>query len=273
MRRVLWIDPIAFNDHYRMSLARALASARREDTAVDLLSLPVHGAARHLRYHAYEALAQRETTIITAQLAADYDAFVIGCFYDFGLREAREVSGAAVVTAPGEASLAIASHLGNRVSILVGAAKAIPKMRENAIRYGHGARLVSLRPIEIPVLEMAAQPERTFAALLREGRRAVEEDGAESIILGCTAEVGFAARLQAALALPVIDPVLAAFKQAEALAEMARELAWRPSRRGGNEAPPAAEWSGYCGAFQTVDWRGRAQSLEDILAETEAITC
>ncbi len=75
------------------------------------------------------------------------------------------------------------------------------------------------------------------------------------------------------MALPVIDPVLAAFKQAKALAEMARELAWRPSRRGGNEAPPAAEWSGYCGAFQTVDWRGRAQSLEDILAETEAITC
>lgn len=273
MRRVLWVDPIAMNQPYRFNLARALALAKRVDTAIDILSLPREGAPKHLRFHAYEALAQREATIITAQLADDYDAFVIGCFYDFGLREAREVSNKAPVTAPGEASLAIASCLGNRISILVGAAKAIPKMRENAIRYGHGARLASLRPIEIPVLEMAAQPERTFAALLHEGRCAKEEDGAEILILGCTAEVGFAERLQGALALPVIDPVLAAFKQAEALAELNLMQSWRPSRRRGSEAPPLTEWSELRSAFPSTDWRQRASSLEEILAETEAAPC
>ena len=269
MRRILWIDPIAAQPAYRRSLARALLAARRPDSAVDIVSLAAAGAPRHLRFHAYEGFALREIVRVVAALADDYDAIVIGCFYDFGLREARELSKLAAVTAPAAASLDIAAALANRLSILVGAAKAIPKMRENARRYGHGRRLVSLRPIEIPVLEMAIQPERTLAALTREGRIARDEDGAEALILGCTAEVGFADHLAEALAMPVIDPVLAAFRQAELLAALSRDQGWRNSARGGNEAPPAGEFAVYSGANGHRDWRARAQSIERILSEPE----
>ena len=239
--RILWIDPIVEDKCYVAALRGALDGARRPDTAFEIISLPAGPAPRHLRYHAYEALVVGEIVKAVYRRAADYDAFIIGCFYDLALREAREVSGKAIVTAPCEASIAIAAQLGNSFSVLVGADKAIPKMRENIRAYGMGHRLVSMRPLNMGVLEFQAQAERTLEAMLREGRRAVEEDRAEVIVLGCSAEVGFHQTLQAELGVPVIDSALAPFKYAEFLAETAQRFGWHPSRRWGSEPPPEDE--------------------------------
>jgi allantoin racemase len=142
---------------------------------------------RHLEYHAYEALVLADIVRLAYE-SAGYDAIVIGCFYDIGLREAREVSGRAVVTAPCQSATAIASNLGNTFSVLVGRRKWIPKMRENVRFYGHGERLASMRPVELGVHDFQVDRQRTCECLLSEGRRAVQEDGAEVLILGCTAE-------------------------------------------------------------------------------------
>ena len=239
--RILWIDPIVQDRLYADALSAAFDGARRPDTAVDIISLPPGPKPRHLRYHAYEALVMADIVTTVYRFADAYDAFVIGCFYDLGLREAREVSGKAIVTAPCQSSLAIAAQLGNSFSVLVGASKAIPKMRENIHLYGHGSRLRSMRPLNINVLDFQAQAERTLDTMLREGRKAVDEDGAEVIILGCSAEVGFHHRLQDEIGVPVIDSALAPFKYAEFLAETAERFAWYPSRVWGSEAPPEHE--------------------------------
>lgn len=239
--RVLWIDPIVEDKPYAVALRGALDEARRPDTEVSVLSLPAGSAPRHLRYHAYEALVAAEIVTAVYRLAGQYDAFIIGCFYDLALREAREVSGKAVVTAPCEASIAIAAQLGNTFSVLVGADKAIPKMRENIRAYGMGHRLMSMRPLNLGVLEFQSQADRALEAMLREGLKAVEEDRAEVIVLGCSAEVGFHRTLQAELGVPVIDSALAPFKMAEFLAETAQRFGWYPSRRWGSEPPPEDE--------------------------------
>ncbi|MDE2776437.1 MAG: aspartate/glutamate racemase family protein [Chloroflexota bacterium] len=239
--RILWIDPIVEDMFYVAALRRALDEARRPDTEFEIISLPAGPAPRHLRYHAYEALVVGEIVQAVYRRAADFDAFIIGCFYDLALREAREVSGRAIVTAPCESSIAIASQLGNTFSVLVGADKAIPKMRENIRAYGMGHRLMSMRPLNMGVLEFQAQEARALEAMLREGRKAVEEDRAEVIVLGCSAEVGFHRVLQAELGVPVIDSALAPFKVAEFLAETARRFGWHPSRRWGSEPPPEDE--------------------------------
>lgn len=239
--RILWIDPIVEDRYYVAALRRALDEARRPDTKFEIISLPAGAAPRHLRYHAYEALIMGEIVKTVYRRAADFDAFIIGCFYDLALREAREVSGQAIVTTPCESSIAIAGQLGNTFSVLVGADKAIPKMRENIRAYGMGHRLMSMRPLNMGVLEFQAQEARALEAMLREGRRAVEEDRAEVIVLGCSAEVGFHRVLQAELGVPVIDSALAPFKYAEFLAETARRFGWHPSRRWGSEPPPDEE--------------------------------
>lgn len=243
--RILWIDPIVEDRPYTSALRQALDAARRPDTSLEIVSLPEGPAPRHLRYHAYEALVVAEIVRTVYRQAENYDAFIIGCFYDLALREAREISGRAIVTAPCESSVAIASQLGNTFSVLVGADKAIPKMRENIRVYGQEARLMSMRPLNMAVLDFQAQAERALEAMLREGKKAVEEDRAEVIVLGCSAEVGFHRTLQEELGVPVIDSALAPFKYAEFLAETARRFGWYPSRRWGSEPPPEheiAEW-------------------------------
>ena len=239
--RILWIDPIVGDKPYVGALRQALGEARRSDTEVEIISLPDGHAPRHLRFHAYEALVVGEIVTAVYRRAGDFDAFIIGCFYDLALREAREVSGKAIVTAPCEASIAIAAQLGNTFSVLVGADKAIPKMRENIRAYGLEHRLMSMRPLNMGVLEFQAQADRTMEAMLREGAKAVEEDRAEVIVLGCSAEVGFHRRLQDELGVPVIDSALAPFKYAEFLAETANRFGWYPSRRWGSEPPPEDE--------------------------------
>jgi allantoin racemase len=237
--RILWINPVGATIFDEDTL-KILNKAKHADTQVDIVSLPA-GRPQHLEYHAYEGMVVADLVRLTYEAAGKYDAVVIGCFYDVGLREAREVSGGAIVTAPCQSATAIASNLGNTFSVLVGRRKWIPKMTENVRLYGHGHRLASMRPLELGVHDFQVDHERTCDRLMTAGRKAIQEDGAEVLILGCTAEYGFHEKMQNELGVPVIDAVLAPFKYAEFLADLAQRLGWRPSRVWGSEAPPQAE--------------------------------
>ena len=240
--RILWIDPIVEDKFYVGALRRALDEARRPDTEVEIISLPAGAAPRHLRYHAYEALVMGEIVTAVYRRAADYDAFIIGCFYDLALREAREVSGKAIVTAPCESSIAIAAQLGNTFSVLVGAGQGDPKMRENIRAYGLGHRLMSMRPLNMGVLEFQSQ------AVANDGGDAARggESGGRRPRRSHRARLQRRSRLssqtlQDELGVPVIDSALAPFKYAEFLAETAQRFGWYPSRRWGSEPPPEDE--------------------------------
>lgn len=245
--RILWINPIG-SAVFDTDILAMLEQEKRKETHVDVVSLPPN-RPRHLDYHSYEALVIPDIVRIVQQGANDYDAIVIGCFYDSGLREAREVSGRTIVTAPCQSATAIASQLGNTFSVLVGRRKNIAKMSHNIRHYGHGNRLVSIRPLGLAVHEYQVDHERTCNRLLREGRTAVEEDGAEVLILGCTADYGFNRQMQDELGVPVIDAVMAPFKVAEMLADTASRFGWYPSERWGSESPPEDELSGW-GLFE-----------------------
>lgn len=237
--RILWINPIGTSVFDRDTMY-ILDQVKHIDTHVSVVSLNAERPL-HLEYHSYEALVISDIIRLTYAAAPIYDAIVIGCFYDVGLREAREVSGKAIIVAPCQSATAIASNLGNTFSVLVGRRKWIPKMRENIHLYGHGQRLVSMRPLDLGVHDFQADGSLTSERLITEGRKAVEEDGAEVLILGCTAEYGFYRLMQKELGVPVIDAVLAPFKYAEFLAEVGFKLDWRPSRKWGSEAPPHHE--------------------------------
>jgi len=239
--RTLWINPIGY-DGLNEDLVKILNEVRSASTEVDIVSLPPD-RPRHLQYHSYEGLVVADIVRLTYQAAHQYESIVIGCFYDLGLREAREVSGRAIVTAPCESSTAIASNLGNTFSILVSSRKNIPKMRENVHLYGHDHRLASMRSIDVDVLQLQADRDHTCERMLTEGRKAIEQDGAEVLILGCSAGYGFFREMQERLGIPVIDAVLAPFKYAEFLANLAHSFGWYPSRILGSEPPPEMEVS------------------------------
>jgi allantoin racemase len=85
----------------------------------------------------------------------------------------------------------------------------------------------------------------TNRRLLAAGRKAVEEGGAEALILGCTMEIGFYKEIEKELGVPVIDPSIAALKRAEYAAILKRQCGWVPSRKGSCEAPSEAELSAF----------------------------
>lgn len=200
----------------------------------------------HLEYHYYEVLILADTLHEVRRAEREgYDAAVIGCFYDPGLREAREITERLVVTAPAEAAMHIATTLGHTFSVIVGRTKWIPKMHENVVRYGFSEQLASFKPVDLGVLDFQRDKAETERRLKAAAKEAVEKDRAEVIILGCTIEFGFYERLQEELKIPVIDAVLAPLKYAEFLVELKKRLNWGQSKIYGYESPPMeeiAEW-------------------------------
>jgi Asp/Glu/hydantoin racemase len=56
-------------------------------------------------------------------------------------------------------------------------------------------RVASVRSINIPVPELNKEIEKTSNALVEESLKAIEQDGAKSIILGCTGMKGFGEKI------------------------------------------------------------------------------
>ena len=201
----------------------------------------------NLEYRAYESRIFDETVKAARYCSArGYDAMIIGCFYDPALLAAREVAGDTIVVAPCQASVAAALNLANNFSVIIGRWKWEDQMKQAVHDYGGRDKLVSFEAVDLRVEEFHRDPRETRARLERTAHRAVAERRAESIILGCTLEVGFFSELQEHLAtrlgafVPVIDPSIAALKAAENAA-LAKRLGWTNSRVWGMQPPPERE--------------------------------
>lgn len=145
------------------------------------------------------------------------DAIVINCFCDPGVGAGREISGIPIL-GPGQSSMLVAAAISNRFSILTVLKDVISSIEENARIYGLSEKIASIRAIDTPVLELRRDSERTLGALVKEGRKAIETDAAEALILGCTGMTGMADRLSEELGVHVVDPLPTALKLAETLA-------------------------------------------------------
>lgn len=158
--------------------------------------------------------------VVEAVLAAErdgFDACLVNCFADPGVAAAREVA-RIPVTGPGESSLAIAMALGTRIGIVTVVRELIPVIIEAARSSGIGNKVVSVRAVDIPVLELEDRP-RLLKSFVREAVASIRE-GAHVIIAGCTGMVGLAKEVRETLLregydVPVVDPQGAALALAE----------------------------------------------------------
>lgn len=145
------------------------------------------------------------------------DACVVNCFGDPGVRASREVVKIPVL-GPCESSLHVASSMCDRFSVITVLRSVVNLIEENAKIYGLSEKLASVRAVNISVMGLHADDKKTAKALFEEGKKALEEDGAEVIVLGCTGMTGMAERLSRVLGVQVIDPLPMAVKFAEMLA-------------------------------------------------------
>lgn len=130
-----------------------------------------------------------------------FDGFVVACHSDPHLDVIKEISRKPVVGI-GEASMKLASMLGHRFSVLSDNRHSIPNKEALVRRYHLEGVLASVRAPEDNMKDLDEE-EKYF----RTARRALDEDGAEVIVLGCAALTGMDRTLTKRLGAPVLDGV------------------------------------------------------------------
>ena len=241
--KIMYLNPVADHEDVDQIFADMARDHKLPGTEVHVTALPrEHYGFSHIEFRTYEALVTRGIMRAVRTAAEEgFDALAIGCFYDTAMHDAREISGDMIITAPCNSSCEIAASLSNRFGIIIGRRKWLNQMKRNVVEYGHEERLAGFYDVGLGVDDFQKDHAETNRRLLAAGRKAVEEGGAESLILGCTMEIGFYKEIERELGVPVIDPSIAALKRAEYAAILKRQCGWVPSRKGSCEAPSEEE--------------------------------
>mgnify|MGYP001044722783 CR=1 FL=1 len=169
---------------------------------------------------------------------------VIACFDDTGLDAARCFASAPVVGI-GEAAYHMASLVAGRFTVVTTLARSIPALEHNLVRYGLASRCGGVRAAEVPVLALEDPHSSARDRVSGEIDRAIRDDRAEAIVLGCAGMADLARSLSAEHGLPVIEGVSAAVRLIEDLSVMGLST----SRIGGWASPRRKPLSGRYAVF------------------------
>ncbi|MFR9732246.1 aspartate/glutamate racemase family protein [Saccharopolyspora sp. MS10] len=161
-----------------------------------------------------------------------YDAVVLAGFGEHGKEGLAELLEVPVVDIT-EAAAHTASLLGRRFSVVTSLSRTTGQIRDRLALIGLDSRCASVRATGLAVLELEADPARARDRLVAEAERAVREDGAEVVCLGCAGMAGLAEQVEAGAGVPVVDGVPAAVGLAESLVRQGL----RTSKVGGWAAP------------------------------------
>ncbi|MFZ5663879.1 MAG: aspartate/glutamate racemase family protein [Pseudomonadota bacterium] len=220
-RRIKVIVPIPMDEAGVAARAAQLPSDFvRSGFSPEFVAVP-WGAALGDSYH--DMLLMDWTVFQTGITAEDegYAGVLIDTVSDSGLRALRSRLTIPVI-GPGEAAFAAAMMLGKKFTVLTMWPEWFPLYQKTLTEYGFWDRVASLRSIDTrpDVTELLAGKEEViFDKLKAEATRAMEEDGADVIVLGSTTMHQSAAFLAANLPIPVINPGQVAWKFLEGLIE------------------------------------------------------
>ena len=166
--------------------------------------------------HTDEAFAAAELVREAVRAEKDgYDAFVIYCFSDVALEAIRENVSIPVI-GPGEVSLSVANMVCNRFTVVTTESVNIPRTYRRLMKSGIAReKMVLVRALDIPIDQLRTNPDATEEYLKRVCGEAVEQDGADGVILGCLGMARFGKTLEADLKIKVLDPAFLSVAYAE----------------------------------------------------------
>ncbi|MDT5113081.1 MAG: allantoin racemase [Mycobacterium sp.] len=147
------------------------------------------------------------------------DAYVIACFGDPGLDQARALVDGPVLGIA-QAAMHAAALTAGGFSVVTSMSATVPRAWELAKTYTPG-QCLGVYASDIPVLTIDSDP-ATVHPIGELCEQALAQDGSHAIVLGCAAMARFAAPLSRRLGVPVVDGVVAATLLAESLVRMGR---------------------------------------------------
>lgn len=226
---ILLINPNISDSVSDLIRGEALRSAA-PGTELTVLTAPFGVAYIETRFEAL--IGGYAAAQLAAEHHAHYDAVVVAAFGDPGLMALREAL-PIPVTGLTEAALASACLLGQRISIIAISQRIQAWYREVVESYGLGSRLASIRALNQPLASIGQVQGEHAQALKTLAESAVDEDGADVIVLAGAPLAGLARTLKGQLPVPVVDGVSSAVRHAETLAALQPGTAQR-----GSFAPP-----------------------------------
>lgn len=217
--KIVYVVPGIMDKQEKERRENLLKSWASSDAEVSLTDVTEGPASIESMYEEY--LSIPITTKKMFQLEEEgYDAAILGCAGDPGLDGMREITNKMLVIGPGQSSMQVAVMLGNRFSVISVTDSTVAHSYEQAQKAGVPDRLASVKALNIPVLEIANDKQKTVNKIIDLGKEAVKNDRADVIILGCMS-MGFldvSEEIQKELEIPVINPSKIGLKVAEALA-------------------------------------------------------
>ncbi|AKK28127.1 aspartate/glutamate racemase family protein [Mycobacterium sp. EPa45] len=157
--------------------------------------------------------------VVATQLAAgtfDADAVVLAGFGEHGKDALQEMLDVPVLDIA-ESAVHVAHLIGRRFSVITTLARSIAPIEDRLLLAGVAAHCVSVRACGLGTAEVDADPSGAVAAIVAEAERAVTQDGADVICLGCAGMAGVTAAITEKLGVPAVDGVAAAVGLAQML--------------------------------------------------------
>lgn len=168
-----------------------------------------------------------------------YDAAIIGCYCDPGLREVRGLLNIPVVGLS-ESAMMLAQTIGGHFACVTVWESYVPIMEKNLRLYGWESRAIANRPIRYFNIEwhkLLKSFKGDGEALIHDFEKVAlscVEDGADVIIVGCAylapalSLCGY--RSVAQTNVPIVDCVATGIAMAEAMVKLHQETGMSPSR-------------------------------------------
>lgn len=203
--RILVINPNS-NESVTSGMDRALQSCRMKHN-VDIVCRTLMDGPFGIETDAdIDAVAPLVVDEIRGNDAAD--AFIIACYSDPGLEESRAIALHPVFGIQ-ESAVSLSVTYGKRFGVLALGRASIQRHIAYVRQLGCQEFHAGERSLEVSVHETVSDP-HILQKIIDTGRQLVEEDGAETLILGCAGLAGHRKAAQMELAVPLIDPVEAA---------------------------------------------------------------
>lgn len=145
-----------------------------------------------------------------------FDAVVQAGYGEHGREGLQELLDVPVVDIT-EAAASTAMFLGRSFSVVTTLDRAVPLIEDRLLLAGLHTRCASVRASGVGVLDLESDPDAAVTAIVDEAERAVHEDRAEVIVLGCGGMSGLDDAVRSRVDVPVVDGVVAAVAIAESL--------------------------------------------------------
>lgn len=213
--RILIINPNTSED-FTTKIAKTAEMYAHHDTEV--VCKTAASGPRSIEGIYDELLSAQGAISVFLSEIDNFDGFIFACYSDHPVVYAsREISTKPVVGIA-EASMFMACFLGHRFSVVTTNDEWKPLLEDAVQHYGLVSRCASIRSTGLPVLALEGSPTDEVHRLIEDSsRKAIEEDGAEVICLGCAGMTGLDKQLEQTLGVPVLDGVVCAIKVLEGL--------------------------------------------------------